>query len=135
MRRAEPTTGHTGPYFLWPQFDAGGHPLLDLFLGDGIVDAVQPLIRDGLPFDRPTFAQVALTIPPHPHRPGHPHIDGLTPAEDDGRPGTFTLLAGLVLTGRSTAETSGSGPAPTCGPQPCCERGVRLQPPACSADD
>jgi ectoine hydroxylase-related dioxygenase (phytanoyl-CoA dioxygenase family) len=41
--------------------------------------------------------QVALTFPPHDQRPGMGHVDGLTPLESDGRPGSFTMLAGIVL--------------------------------------
>ena len=44
------------------------------------------------------FAQVATTIPPWPHGPDGPHIDGITPCLDDGTPGTFSMLAGLWLT-------------------------------------
>ncbi|HCT80761.1 MAG TPA: hypothetical protein DGG94_23280 [Micromonosporaceae bacterium] len=33
--------------------------------------------------------------------PGGGHIDGLTPGELSGRPGTFTLLAGVVLSDQS----------------------------------
>jgi hypothetical protein len=44
----------------------------------------------------PWQAQVALNIPPFPHRPGMHHIDG-APAEIDGRPGTFTLLVGVLM--------------------------------------
>ncbi|MGD0699738.1 MAG: phytanoyl-CoA dioxygenase family protein [Trebonia sp.] len=44
----------------------------------------------------PWQVQVALNIPPFPHRPGMHHIDG-APAEADGRPGTFTLLAGVLM--------------------------------------
>jgi ectoine hydroxylase-related dioxygenase (phytanoyl-CoA dioxygenase family) len=39
---------------------------------------------------------VALNIPPFPHRPGMHHIDGFPP-EPDGRPGTFTMLAGVLM--------------------------------------
>ena len=41
-------------------------------------------------------AQVALNIPSYSHRPGRPHIDGYAPGQHT--PGTFTLLAGLLLT-------------------------------------
>ena len=44
----------------------------------------------------PWQVQVALNIPPFPHRPGRHHIDG-APHEADGRPGTFTLLAGVLM--------------------------------------
>jgi ectoine hydroxylase-related dioxygenase (phytanoyl-CoA dioxygenase family) len=46
----------------------------------------------------PRQAQISLNIPTWNHRPGGPHLDGLTPPEPDGRPGTFTLLAGIFLT-------------------------------------
>jgi hypothetical protein len=46
----------------------------------------------------PKEAQVALNIPPHPHRPGGHHLDGVSVTEPDGRPGTFTLLAGILIT-------------------------------------
>jgi hypothetical protein len=44
----------------------------------------------------PAQVQVALNIPPFPHRPGLHHIDGFPP-EPDGRPGTFTMLAGVLM--------------------------------------
>lgn len=44
----------------------------------------------------PWQVQVALNIPPFAHRPGGHHIDGYPP-EPDGRPGTFTLLAGVLM--------------------------------------
>ena len=46
--------------------------------------------------DRPWQVQVALNIPPFPHRPGSHHIDGAPPGPD-GRPGTFTMLAGILM--------------------------------------
>ena len=52
----------------------------------------------------PDFAQLATTIPPWPHRPGGPHVDGLTPPPPDGRPGTFSLLAGIWLTDQSRPD-------------------------------
>ena len=58
-------------------------------------------------FERPDHVQVSLNIPPWPHQPGGPHIDGLTPPETDGRPGTFTMLAGIFLTDQS-CENAGN---------------------------
>ncbi|HVG26186.1 MAG TPA: phytanoyl-CoA dioxygenase family protein, partial [Acidobacteriaceae bacterium] len=49
-------------------------------------------------FEAPEQVQLALNIPPYDHHPGGPHIDGLAPPEPSGRPGTFTLLAGIFLT-------------------------------------
>ena len=52
----------------------------------------------------PPDAQVALNIPPDPHRPGGHHVDGVSVTEPDGRPGTFTLLAGVLLTDQSRPD-------------------------------
>jgi len=47
--------------------------------------------------------QVATTVPPWPHRPGGPHIDGHGPAQDP--PASFTLLAGVLLTDQSAPQS------------------------------
>jgi hypothetical protein len=44
----------------------------------------------------PAQVQVALNIPPFRHRPGMHHLDGVPP-EPGGRPGTFTMLAGVLM--------------------------------------
>jgi hypothetical protein len=92
------TEGHVGPYFLWPRFGSAGHPLLNFYRTAGIAVLAAQLLRPDLAVQDPEFAQVAVTVPPWPHRPGGPHVDGLTPGEDDGRPGTFSVLAGVWLT-------------------------------------
>jgi hypothetical protein len=51
----------------------------------------------------PWQVQVALNIPPYPHRPGLHHIDGFPP-EPDGRPGTFTVLAGVLMSDQRGAD-------------------------------
>ena len=48
----------------------------------------------------PTHAQVALTYPPYPHIPGSGHVDGLNRLRD-GRPQSFTLLVGVLLSDQS----------------------------------
>jgi hypothetical protein len=93
--------GHAGPHFLWPRFGPRGHPLLELYRRTAIAELAGQLLRPDPAVQDPDFAQVAITIPPWPHRPGGPHVDGLTPGEADGRPGTFSLLAGLCLTDQS----------------------------------
>jgi len=90
--------GQVGPHFLWPRFGAAGHPLLDFYREVGVAALAGQLLRSDLAVSDPDFAQVATTIPPWPHRPGGPHVDGLTPCEDDGRPSTFSVLAGVWLT-------------------------------------
>jgi hypothetical protein len=102
MLTAEPPpVRHAGPYFLWPQFAPAGecghdHGLLRFYRSSGIADLAAALLA--VPPDEPSFAQLAVTIPAWPHRPGGPHVDGISPPEDDGRPGTFSLLAGAWLT-------------------------------------
>jgi hypothetical protein len=98
-----PPSGHVGPYFLWPRFGQNqefghDHGLLRFFRGAGVAELAADLLRPDLAPDEPDFAQLATTIPPWPHRPGGPHVDGVTPPEPDGRPGTFSLLAGVWLT-------------------------------------
>jgi hypothetical protein len=92
-----PEPGHVGPHFLWPQFDAAGHPLLEFYASIGLGRLAAQLVRPGLDIEQPVAAQLATTIPRWPHRPGGPHVDGITPVEPDGRPGTFTMLAGVWL--------------------------------------
>jgi hypothetical protein len=96
MLEQEPPTD-VGFHFLWPRFN-GEHELLDLYREIGLGELAGQLIRPDLSVDEPDFAQVATTIPPWPHRPGGPHVDGITPLAADGVPGTFTMLAGLWLT-------------------------------------
>jgi hypothetical protein len=107
MLTAEPPPdGHTGPYFLWPQFDAVAHEhgLLRFYRGSGIADLAVGLLRVDLPPVDPDFAQLAGTIPPWPHHPGGPHVDGVSPPLADGTPGTFSLLAGAWLTDHSKPD-------------------------------
>jgi hypothetical protein len=104
MLTAEPpAAGHSGPYFLWPRFGAAGdcqhdHGLLRFYRQSGIAELAAGLLRPELPPDEPGFAQLATTIPPWPHRPAGPHVDGISPPSPDGRPETFSLLAGAWLT-------------------------------------
>jgi hypothetical protein len=103
-----PPAGHTGPYFLWPRFaaprfDGPGecghdHGLLRFYRASGIGELAASLLRPDLPPQEPSFAQLAATVPPWPHRPGGPHVDGISPQLPDGTPGTFSLLAGAWLT-------------------------------------
>ena len=125
MLTAEPPPGgQTGPYFLWPRFAAGrlaagrtaagrfevpaegghDHGLLRFYRTAGIADLAAALLRPELPPQEPDFAQLATTIPRWPHRPGGPHVDGISPPSDDGTPGTFSLLAGAWLTDHSDPD-------------------------------
>ncbi len=98
-----PAAGHTGPYFLWPRFGPAGdcghdHGLLRFYRQSGIAELAAALLRPDLPPDEPDFAQLATTIPPWPHRPGGPHVGGLSLRVPHGQAETFSILAGAWLT-------------------------------------
>lgn len=82
-------------------FGPAGHPLLDFYREAGIGELAAQMLRPDLAVQDPGFAQLATTIPSWPHRPGGPHVDDLTPIEPGGRPGTFSMLAGVWLTDQS----------------------------------
>lgn len=91
-----PPDGHVGHHFYWRTPDECPALFGPLHGDRGILALAGELVRDGgveVAFDQ---AQVALNIPPYSHRPGRPHIDGYAPGQQT--PGTFTLLAGLLLT-------------------------------------
>jgi hypothetical protein len=105
LRLDPPPADYRGPfsYFIPEPLP---DPLGDLLFDTPALAAARSLITPG-EFEAPDHVQVALTMPPWSHRPGGPHIDGLNPAEPDGLPGTFTLLAGLMLTDQ-VVEFSGN---------------------------
>jgi hypothetical protein len=102
-----PAPGAVGPNFYFVMRDATQDnalppPLLAPFFASAALPLAQALIGDGAcEFDPLDHVQISRIIPPWPHRPGGPHIDGLTPPEPDGRPSTFTMLAGIFLTDQS----------------------------------
>ena len=97
VARDPPPADKRGFHFYWRDDPAPSDPLLALLTDSPARDIAQAMIRP-LRLSVPTQAQVSLNIPPNNHRPGGPHLDGLTPPEPSGRPGTFTLLAGIFLT-------------------------------------
>jgi hypothetical protein len=110
MLTAEPPpAAHTGPYFLWPRFRPAGegghdHGLLRFYRAAGIGELAAGLLRADLTPKEPEFAQLAVTVPQWPHRPGGPHVDGISPPSPDGTPGTFSLLASAWLTDHSEPD-------------------------------
>lgn len=97
LEKEPPAPGHVGIHFAWPRFEAGSHPLLD-FYRETVAPLAAELVRPELGLDDPDFAQIATTIPPWSHRPGAPHVDGVSPLAPDGTPYTFSMLAGVWLT-------------------------------------
>ena len=96
VRQAPPPDGHRGHHFYWPRLTPD-HPLSRLLVDSGALAVAEELISPGR-LVLPSQAQISLNLPPYGHRPGRGHIDGVTPPEPDGRPGTFTMLAGVFLT-------------------------------------
>ena len=112
IKRDPPGPEVRGPYNYFPE--AGQAPALAALLtGSPAFGAAESLTGPGT-LERPWQVQVALNIPPFPHRPGMHHIDG-APAGPDGRPGTFTMLAGVLMSDQRerTPGTCGYGLAPT----------------------
>jgi hypothetical protein len=91
-------------YFL----EAGDEPTLMTPLTGSPAFGLAGELAGGGTLEIPRQVQVALNIPPYPHRPGIPHIDAANP-EPTGEPirGTFTLLAGILMTDQRT-ENSGN---------------------------
>jgi hypothetical protein len=95
VAEAPPPVGHVGHHFYW-RTSRESAALFDPLYGGGALAVAAELVGDGgveVAFDQ---AQVALNIPSYAHQPGRPHIDGYAPGQQT--PGTFTLLAGLLLT-------------------------------------
>lgn len=90
-----PPAGHVGHHFYWRNSRESPSLFTPVHDSGGILPAARELVgEDGVEvaFDQ---AQITLNIPPYQHRPGRPHIDGYAPGQQT--PGTFTLLAGLLL--------------------------------------
>jgi hypothetical protein len=95
-------TGHHGPYSYFPA--SSEFPALCALLSESLaLSAAESLIAPAR-FEAPEQVQISLNVPPFDHIPGGPHIDGLAPPEADGRPGTFTLLAGIFLTDQAAEQ-------------------------------
>jgi len=94
LAQQPPPIGTTGHYFP-PVPDV--KTFLPLLLRSSAFALAELLVGSGR-LSIPEQAQVALNIPPYPHRPGGHHLDGVSVTEPDGRPGTFTMLAGILIT-------------------------------------
>src|SRR4051794_7021169 len=81
LRERPPAAGHTGHHFYFEE--AQTEPLLmGMLTQTPAWQYAQQLVAPAELQARPQV-QVALTFPPHDHRPGRGHIDGITPPEDD----------------------------------------------------
>lgn len=94
IKREPPGASVRGNHFYW--LEAVSVPaLIALLTGSPAWYLAESLTGPGT-LEVPWQVQVALNIPPFSHRPGGHHLDGFPP-EADGRPGTFTLLAGVLM--------------------------------------
>src|SRR4029077_11197083 len=103
IRREPPPAERRGFHFYWLNEVAQPDTMLSLLTESGAIGLAESLIAP-LRLVLPQQVQVSLNIPPWDHRPGGPHLDGLTPPEPSGRPGTFTMLAGIFLTDQRACD-------------------------------
>jgi hypothetical protein len=99
-----PPEDYVGHHFYWLSTLDGG-PLPALFYDTPVRSLAQSLVEPGeieIAFNQ---VQVALNIPPFYHRPGGHHLDGYQ--EGEQVPGTFTVLAGVLITDQ-TIENAGN---------------------------
>lgn len=99
-----PPENYVGHHFYGLSSLEGG-PLPALFYDTPVRSLAQSLIEPGeieIAFNQ---LQVALNIPPFSHRPGGHHLDGYQ--EGVQEPGTFTILAGVLMT-EQRIENSGN---------------------------
>jgi hypothetical protein len=101
IHRNPPAAERRGFHFYWESQLSDTDPLVATLQASGAIDLATSLVTP-LELVKPNQVQVSLNIPIWDHRPGGPHIDGLTPPEPSGRPGTFTMLAGTFLTDQPT---------------------------------
>ena len=94
IRHGLPDPGVRGP-FNYILATAAAPALTALLTGSPAFGLAESLTGPGT-LELPWQMQVTLNIPPFPHRPGMHHLDG-APGEADGRPGTFTMLAGVLM--------------------------------------
>jgi hypothetical protein len=95
LSRDPPAREVRGPHFYFLQASTAP-ALLALLMQSPAFALAESLTGTGT-LEVPWQVQVALNVPPFAHRPGGHHLDGASPPEPDGRPGTFTLLAGVLL--------------------------------------
>jgi hypothetical protein len=101
VRREPPPENNVGPhfYFLAP----AQLPAADAALRrSGALALAEQLVAPNSLDHAFDHIQVALSIPPYPHRPGGPHLDGHRPEQD--RPGSFTMLAAIFLVDESAPD-------------------------------
>jgi hypothetical protein len=87
---------HRGHWSYWLR-DADHQTFLPLLMDSPAFGLAGNLVGPEA-LEAPDFTQIALCIPPWRHRPGGPHLDGLSSAKPGAPPDSFTLLVGILLT-------------------------------------
>jgi len=101
-----PAAGKRGSHFYF--LETRAEPALMAPLARTAAFSLAEELAGAATLEIPGQVQIALNIPPYSHRPGIPHIDAGNP-EPTSEPvnGTFTLLAGILMTDQRT-ENSGN---------------------------
>jgi Phytanoyl-CoA dioxygenase (PhyH) len=94
IEHAPPDPGKRGPHNYIA--DTRANPALNALLADSQAFGLAEALTGPQTLEPPWQMQVTLNIPPFPHRPGMHHLDG-GQGEPDGRPGTFTMLVGVLM--------------------------------------
>jgi hypothetical protein len=94
IEQAPPDPGVRGPHNYIA--DTRTNPALTALLADSPAFELAEALTGPDTLERPWQMQVTLNIPPFGHRPGMHHLDG-GQGEPDGRPGTFTMLVGVLM--------------------------------------
>jgi hypothetical protein len=97
-----PGPGVRGPHNYIPA--AGQAPALHALLTSSPAFGLAESLTGPGTLEEPWGMQVTLNIPPFPFRPGMHHLDGAA-GEPDGRPGTFTMLAGVLMSDQREADS------------------------------
>ena len=88
--------GRSGSHSYWRNREDGPKPIFQLMRGKLLETAETFVAKYSI--EPPELAQLSLNVPRWDHRPGGPHLDGCNPPEEDGRPSTYSLLVGVMLT-------------------------------------
>jgi ectoine hydroxylase-related dioxygenase (phytanoyl-CoA dioxygenase family) len=94
IKHEPPDPGVRGPHNYIA--DTRATPALTALLAESPAFELAEALTGPETLEPPWQMQVTLNIPPFPHRPGMHHLDG-GQGEPDGRPGTFTMLVGVLM--------------------------------------
>lgn len=97
-------TPSLGPQSIWLNDIDVSHPLLSPFLKTSALNLALSLINPH-EFEFPLSVQLSSNVPPWSPPNLAPHIDGLTSRPENIRPGTFTILAAILLSNQELCDS------------------------------